>query len=76
LEYYLIHTDQPTEYLLIGTVSFNSFWPDQGLKALMNIVENSPEQLTNIEIKTNTGKIFTISEFLERIKTLKVRSNG
>ena len=46
MEYFLIHKDQPTEYLLIGTKSFNSFWPDQGLRALMNIVEKTPEALT------------------------------
>ena len=76
MEYFLIHKDQPTEYLLIGTKSFDSFWPDQGLRALMNIVEKVPEKIPQIEVKTSSGKVLSISEFLENIKNLRVRSNG
>jgi len=76
VEYFLIHKDQPGEYLLIGIESFDSFWPDQGLRALMNIVDKTPEQLLNITIKTSTNKELTISEFLDAIKKLRVRSNG
>lgn len=76
MEYFLIHKDQPSEYLLIGTDSLGSFWPDQGLRALMNIVNKSPEKLTQVEIKTSSGNILTIAEFLENIKNLRVRSNG
>tara|TARA_R110000744_G_scaffold39158_4_gene89216 strand:+ start:7285 stop:7515 length:231 start_codon:yes stop_codon:yes gene_type:complete len=76
MEYFLIHKDQPTEYLLIGTKSFDSFWPDQGLRALMNIVDKTPEKLVQVEIKTSSNKVLTISEFLDQIKKLRVRSNG
>tara|TARA_R110000737_G_scaffold43064_4_gene63624 strand:- start:437 stop:667 length:231 start_codon:yes stop_codon:yes gene_type:complete len=76
MEYFLIHKDQPTEYLLIGTKSFDSFWPDQGLRALMNIVEKVPEKIPQIEVKTSSGKVLSISEFLENIRNLRVRSNG
>jgi len=76
MEYFLIHKDQPTEYLLIGIKSFDSFWPDQGLQALMNIVEKTPEKLNDVEIKTSSNEILTIAEFLDRIKKLRVRSNG
>ena len=55
MEYFLIHKDQPNDYLLIGTKSFDSFWPDQGLQALMNIVEKSPEQLPVTEIRTSSN---------------------
>ena len=75
MEYFLIHKDQPTEYLLIGIDSLGSFWPDQGLQALMNIVEKSPDQLT-VEIKTSSNEVITIAEFLDRIKKLRVRTNG
>ena len=51
MEYFLIHKDQPTDYLLIGTDSLGSFWPDQGLQALMNIVERSPDQLEMISVR-------------------------
>ena len=76
MEYFLIHKDQPSEYLLIGTDSLGSFWPDQGLQALMNIVNNTPEQLSAVEIKTSGAEVISVSEFLERIKTLRVRTNG
>ena len=76
MEYYLIHKDQPSDYLLIGTKSFDSFWPDQGLKALMNIVEKSPDQLTVTEIRTSANSVISVSEFLENIKNLRVRANG
>ena len=76
MEYFLIHKDQPSEYLLIGTDSFGSFWPDQGLKALMNIVEKTPEALTEVEIKTSSNDVLDIVEFLDRIKKLRVRTNG
>jgi len=76
VEYFLIHKDQPSDYLLIGTKSFDSFWPDQGLQALMNIVDKTPDKLVQVEIKTSSNKILTIVEFLDQIKKLRVRSNG
>ena len=53
-----------------------SFWPDQGLQALMNVVDKAPEQLVDIEIKTGGNEVISIAEFLERIIKLRVRSNG
>jgi|TARA_B110000211_G_C14067835_1_gene548505 hypothetical protein len=76
MEYFLIHKDQPSDYLLIGTDSLGSFWPDQGLQALMNIVERSPDQLTAVEIKTTSNEVISVAEFLDRIKKLRVRVNG
>lgn len=76
MEYFLIHKDQPADYLLIGTKSFDSFWPDQGLRALMNIVDKTPDKLVQVEIKTSNNTILTIVEFLDQIKKLRVRSNG
>ena len=76
MEYFLIHKDQPNEYLTIGTDSLGSFWPDQGLQALMNIVDKNPEQLVDIEIKTSSNEVLSIADFLDRIKKLRVRANG
>jgi len=76
MEYFLLHKDQPDEYLLIGTDSLGSFWPDQGLQALMNIVYNTPEHLPTVEIKTTNNEVISIAEFLDRIKKLRVRTNG
>ena len=76
MEYFLIHKDQPDDFLLIGTDSLGSFWPDQGLNALMNIVEKAPDKLIQVEIKTTTNEVISISEFLDRIKKLRMRING
>ena len=76
MEYFLIHKDQPDDFLLIGTDSLGSFWPDQGLNALMNIVEKDPDKLIQVEIKTTTNEVISISEFLDRIKKLRMRING
>tara|TARA_R100001377_G_scaffold30565_1_gene16663 strand:+ start:2118 stop:2348 length:231 start_codon:yes stop_codon:yes gene_type:complete len=76
MEFFLTHKDEPTAYLLIGTESFGSFWPDQGLQALMNVVQDNPEELLNIEIKTDMGTVLSVEEFLVKIQDLRVRSNG
>tara|TARA_R100001377_G_C3132201_1_gene89751 strand:+ start:269 stop:499 length:231 start_codon:yes stop_codon:yes gene_type:complete len=76
MEYLLVHKDQPSEYLLIGTDSLGSFWPDQGLQALMNIVDKTPEKLVDVEIKTSGNEVISIAVFLDRIKKLRVRTNG
>ena len=74
MEYLLVHTDEKDSYLTIGTDNgFGVFWADQGLKALMNIVETDPDKLTTIQIKTHTNETLTVGEFLDRIKKLKVR---
>jgi hypothetical protein len=70
----MIHKDQPDGHLIIGEDNgFGVFWADQGLKALMNVVDKRPELLTTIEIKTDMGKTLTISEFLQNIDKLQVR---
>ena len=74
MEYLLLHKEETDSYLTIGTDNgFGVFWADQGLKALMNIVESNPDRLTSIIIKTDKNETITVGEFLERIEKLKVR---
>ena len=74
MDYFLVHKDEQDSYLIIGTDNgFGVFWADQGLKALMNIVETDPDKLTTTQIKTDKGEIITVGDFLERIEKLKVR---
>lgn len=74
MEYLLVHNDETDSYLTIGTDNgFGVFWADQGLKALMNIVETNPDKLTEVQIKTDRNETLTVGEFLERIEKLKVR---
>jgi|TARA_R110002072_G_scaffold295216_1_gene465996 hypothetical protein len=74
MEYLLIHNEDVESYLTIGTDNgFGVFWADQGMRALMNIVETQPDQLTSVKIKTDKNETLTVGEFLERIEKLKVR---
>ena len=78
MDYYLIDKSQPEARLLIGTDNgFGVFWADQGLSALMNVVDKEPHKLTEMQIKTDQNQSLDISQFLENIDTLKVRvQNG
>ena len=74
MEYLLVHSDEQDSYLTIGTDNgFGVFWADQGLKALMNIVEKQKDKLTSVKIKTDKNETLTVGEFLEKIEKLKVR---
>ena len=74
MDYLLVHDDEQDSYLTIGTDNgFGVFWADQGMRALMNIVELTPDKLTTVKIKTDRNETLTVGEFLERIEKLKVR---
>ncbi len=74
MEYLLLHKEETDSYLTIGTDNgFGVFWADQGLRALMNIVESNPDKLSSLVIKTDKNETLTVGEFLERIEKLKVR---
>jgi hypothetical protein len=78
MDYYLINKSQPEARLLIGTDNgFGVFWADQGMSALMNIVDKEPYKLTEVQIKTDQNQSLDITQFLEQIDKLKVRvQNG
>jgi|TARA_B100000073_G_scaffold244563_1_gene205155 hypothetical protein len=78
MDYYLINKSQPEARLLIGTDNgFGVFWADQGMSALMNIVDKEPYKLTEVQIKTDQNQSLDITQFLEKIDKLKVRvQNG
>ena len=74
MDYFLVHKDEQDSYLTRGADNgCGVFWADQGLKALMNIVETDPDKLITTQIKTDKGEIITVGDFLERIEKLKVR---
>tara|TARA_R110000737_G_scaffold14994_1_gene31254 strand:+ start:256 stop:486 length:231 start_codon:yes stop_codon:yes gene_type:complete len=54
---------------------FGVFWGASGLKTLMSIVDNKPEILPHITIKTDKGNSLSVEQFLTQIKGLKVRVN-
>tara|TARA_Y100000592_G_scaffold101195_2_gene186737 strand:+ start:7848 stop:8072 length:225 start_codon:yes stop_codon:yes gene_type:complete len=71
-EYFLIYdSDEP---ISLGTDnSFGVFWGEQGMTALMKMVDKHPDELHKVVIKTDKGKKMSVSEFLSAIAELKVR---
>tara|TARA_Y100000996_G_C22094070_1_gene466997 strand:- start:81 stop:317 length:237 start_codon:yes stop_codon:yes gene_type:complete len=57
----------------LGDISFNTFHTEDGFKILMNIVEKYPEKLEEISIFDQKMRDYTIEEFLDKIKGLKVK---
>lgn len=61
---------------ILGESSFKNFWADRGLDILIKLVENHPDILTEVTIKDEKNKCYSIDEFLDTIKNLKVIRNG
>lgn len=77
MQYYLLapgdtEHDTMNEANLLGEASFKNFWAGTALRTLMSVVDTQPEVLEAFRIVTERGKVLTISQFLEEIRTLKV----
>ena len=57
----------------LGEQSFKVFWAYKGFELLMKAVDQNHFLLKNFVIKDETGKRYSIEEFLDTIKPLKVR---
>ena len=57
----------------LGESSFKTFWAYKGFELLMKAVDQNHFLLNNFVIKDETGKRYSIEEFLDTIKPLKVR---
>jgi len=71
-------TEQDVDFStnILGESSFKNFWADDGFQVLVRLVEKYPDTLSEIKIKDDKNKTYTVEEFLEKIKNLKVISNG
>lgn len=52
---------------------FGVFWANRGLNVLMNAVEQQHSITEHLVIKDEKAKSYSIEEFLDKIKSLKVR---
>jgi len=52
---------------------FDVFWAGQGMYALQTMIQTSPEYLEKITIINDRAKKYTIEQFLDFIKPLKIR---
>lgn len=79
MQYYLIlpgdtEGDSLNEANLLGEQSFGVLWAGYGLKVLMTMVDKQPELLPHVNIKGEDGKNYTIEQFLDTVRNLKIRS--
>jgi len=61
---------------ILGEVSFKNFWADQGFGILIRLVEKYPDTLEEVVIKDEQSKSYSVEQFLEKIKKLRVIHNG
>ena len=61
---------------ILGEASFKNFWTDQGFEILVRLVEKYPDTLDEVVIKDEKSKSYSVEEFLEKIKKLRVIRNG
>lgn len=67
--------DTLNEANLLGESSFGIFWAGTALTTLLNVVDNQPELLPLMKIRTDmSNKLFTIEEFLKAVGTHKIRT--
>lgn len=57
-----------TDANVLGEISFNKFNRNDGFTVLNNIVEKHPEVLPTVKILDQTGKHYTIEEFLNIVE--------
>jgi len=80
MKYYIMMPGDNAESMmfesnLLGEASFKVFWAAQGLTVLMKMIDQAPEMLEAVTIKTEKGESISVEQFLERIQNLSVRSN-
>ena len=78
MEYYLLLANDTEEDTLneansLGHESFGSFWPGSGLMVLMTLVQDNPDALLSVRIKSDDGKNHSVGDFLEGLDKLKIR---
>ena len=79
MRYYILYPNN-TEADTINDVNqlgdengFGVFWANRGFNILLNAVDQNHEVSGHLIIKDEKGKGYSIEEFLDKIKKLKVR---
>jgi len=78
MDYYILLPGDSKDDLIndsnhLGVASFKTFWPGDGLSALMEISNKKPELLEHIKIFTDTGKELSLQAFMSEIDKLSIR---
>jgi|TARA_B100000035_G_scaffold193347_1_gene165028 hypothetical protein len=61
---------------ILGEISFKNFWTEEGFEILIRLVEKYPDTLEQVTIKDEQNKNYSVEQFLDKIKNLKVIKNG
>jgi len=70
--YILLPNDSEKDTLndcnILGEVSFNKFKPNEGFKVLNKIINDNPELIPEVRILDQSGKKYTIEQFLDNVE--------
>ena len=71
-------TEEDVDYStnILGEISFKNFWTEEGFEILIRLVEKYPDTLEQVTIKDEQNKNYSVEQFLDKIKNLKVIKNG
>jgi|TARA_R100000084_G_C4628915_1_gene137274 hypothetical protein len=79
MRYYILYPDN-TEADTVNDINqlgdengFGVFWANRGFNILMEAVNQQHADLNHFVIKDEKGKQYSIEEFIDKIKTLKIR---
>ena len=61
---------------ILGEISFKNFWTEDGFEILVRLVDKYPDTLEQVRIKDEQNKNYSVEQFLDKIKNLKVIKNG
>ena len=81
MRYFMLLPDDSEEDVdystnILGEVSFKNFWTEEGFEILIRLVEKYPDTLEQVTIKDEQNKNYSVEQFLDKIKNLKVIKNG
>ena len=71
-------TEEDVDYStnILGEISFKNFWTEDGFEILVRLVDKYPDTLEQVRIKDEQNKNYTVEQFLEKIKELRIIKNG
>ena len=60
---------------VLGEESFETFYPSVGFMILQRIINQQPELLESLQILDDHKKQYTITEFLDKLESWKVKKS-
>lgn len=67
MRFYMIVKGILPDPLLIGETSFKKFWPDQGMEALVDILNKDASLVELITIRDSSNHVWEIIDFVDML---------